>query len=166
MGELVRQHRLLRIGRDPVEQIDGLRLAVVVRGNLLVEQLDQKRLQMEIRVDQAEFLQHDFRPLHALRVFVVVHFFQEILLDFRARGQVRLHFVLDGQFGVFRGKLENGRNGGKQFLRLLRGDVAFGLPAFAWGAVCCCPGAAAGGVCSVAVGRRLRTGGERRQSNQ
>ena len=113
MGQLVRQHRLLRIGGNPVEQVYGLRFAVVVRGNLLVQQLHQKRLQMEVRIDQAELLQHDFRPLHALRIFVVLHFFQEILLDFRSRGQVRFHFVLNSQLGVFRGELKNGRNGGE-----------------------------------------------------
>jgi hypothetical protein len=100
VGKLVRQHRLLRIGRDPIEQIHGFCLAVVVRGNLLVEQLDEERLQMEILVDEAELLEDNFGPLHAFGV-LVVHFPKEILFDFGTRGQVGLHLVLDGQLGIF-----------------------------------------------------------------
>ncbi len=40
--ELVRQHRLLLVGLDPVEQVYGLGLVVVEAGDLLGEQRDRK----------------------------------------------------------------------------------------------------------------------------
>jgi hypothetical protein len=90
----------LRIWCDPVEQIYSLRFAVVVRGDLLIEQLDEEGLQMEILIDEAKLLEDDFGPLHPFGV-LVVHFPKEILLDFGTRGEVWLHLVLDGQLGVF-----------------------------------------------------------------
>ena len=79
VGQLVRHHRLLLVRIDPVEQVHGLGLGVVVGFDLLLEERQQKGLELEILVEQAEFLEHDFVALEALGAFVFVEFFIEIL---------------------------------------------------------------------------------------
>jgi len=66
----MRQHWLLLVRIDPVQQIDGLGLWIVVPGHLLPQQCHQKSLQIKVSRQQPEFLQHQFRPLQALRIFV------------------------------------------------------------------------------------------------
>ncbi len=73
MGEFVRQHRLLNVRLHPVEQIDALRLGIVVSGHLLAQQTQKLRVQIVSRRKQPEFLQHEPRLLQPLRIFIVLH---------------------------------------------------------------------------------------------
>ena len=75
VGQLVGQHRLLLVDVDPVEHVDGLGFGVVVGLDLLFEQREQEGLEVEVAVEQAEFLEHDFAALQALGAFVFVEFF-------------------------------------------------------------------------------------------
>ena len=54
VGELVGEHRLLLVGIDPVEHVDGFGFGVVVGFDLFLEQRQQKRLELEVAVEQAE----------------------------------------------------------------------------------------------------------------
>ena len=74
VGQLVRQHRLLLVGVDPVEHVHGLGFGVVVGFDLFLEQRQQKRLELEVAVEQAELLEHDLVALQALGAFVFVEF--------------------------------------------------------------------------------------------
>jgi len=106
-------------GANPVEQVYGLtRFAVVVRGNLLVQQLHQGKRQRQADEKSASIRPNFFstisRPLHALRIFVVLHFFPGDTISTSGRVvRCGFHFVLNRQLGVFRGELKNGRNGGE-----------------------------------------------------
>jgi hypothetical protein len=66
VGQLVGQHRLLLLDVHPVEHVHGLGLGVVVGLDLLLEQRQQKGLEVEVAIEQAELLEHDFVALQAL----------------------------------------------------------------------------------------------------
>ncbi len=91
MRQLMRQHRLLLIRLNPVQQVHRLRLVVVEPRNLLRQQRQQKRPQMKVAVQQAELLQHDLRPLHPLRALVLVELLLQIAIHLIARDQFALH---------------------------------------------------------------------------
>ena len=55
MSQFVRQHRLLLLGPQPVQQVYGLGLRVVVAGHLLLQQGHQKLSQVEVTRQQSEF---------------------------------------------------------------------------------------------------------------
>ena len=78
VGQLVRQHRLLFVDAHPIQQIDGLGFGVVVGLDLLLQQGQQKRLQVEIAIKKAEFLEHDFAALHAFGILIFVELLVQI----------------------------------------------------------------------------------------
>ncbi len=99
-------HRFLFFHRNPVEQIYGSCLGIVVAGDFLFQQSNEKSFEIEVAGQESEFLQHQFRPAEALRV-LIVQMFGEIGLDFVAAGQLALHFPLDGKAGLFAVELQN-----------------------------------------------------------
>jgi hypothetical protein len=66
VGQLVGQHRLLLLDVHPVQHVNGLGFGVVVGLDLLLEQRQQKGLEGEVAVQQAELLEHNLAALHAL----------------------------------------------------------------------------------------------------
>ena len=112
------QHRLLGVRRDPVEQVYGLGFAVVVSGDLLGQQADQERLELEVPVKQPKLFQHDLRTLHSLGVFVVVELVDYVFLHRLPRLQLPLHLVLHRQLGIIRGKMQDVVDRAKQLLGL------------------------------------------------
>ena len=123
VGELVGEDRLLLVDVDPVEHVDGLGFGVVVGFDLLLEQGEQKGLEVEVAVEQAELLEHDFVALEAFGVLVVVEFFLEVALDGGAGGELALDRALDGQPGFIGGELDELVDQRKELLGLLGGDV-------------------------------------------
>ena len=99
MGELVGEHRLLLVELDPVEHVDGFGFGVVVGFDLLFEQREQKGLEGEVAVEEAELLEDDFALLHALGALVFVEFLFEVAFNGVAGGDLALDLALDGQAG-------------------------------------------------------------------
>ena len=91
MRQLMRKHGFLLIRLHPVQQIHHLGLGVVVARNLLRQQAQQKRLQVEAPVQQPEFLQHDLRPLQLLRALILVEALHQVPVHLIARNQPPLH---------------------------------------------------------------------------
>ena len=81
VGELVSQNRLLLVDVYPVEQVDGLGFGIVEGFNLLIEKREEKRLEVEVAVEEAELLEDDFSALETLGAFVLVEFFFQIAFD-------------------------------------------------------------------------------------
>ena len=150
VGQLVRHHRLLLVGIDPVQHVHGLGLRVVISLDLLLQQRQQKRLELKVAVEQAKFLQHDLIALQSLGALVLVEFFVEIALHCGARGEGALHGALDRQAGLLRGELDELVDQREELLGLLGRDVRAGL-------TCVSGLLRRGGLCR-AGGRRSRCG--------
>ena len=71
MGQFVRQHRLLLVRAQPVEQIHGLGFGIVVSGDLLFQQRHQKCSQVEVARQQSKFLEHQLGAAQPLGIFVL-----------------------------------------------------------------------------------------------
>ena len=78
MGQLMRQHRLLLLRIHPVQQVHRLRLVVVEAGDLLRQQAQQKRPQVEVPAQQPKLLQHNLRPLQPLRALILVEVLDQV----------------------------------------------------------------------------------------
>src|SRR6185312_16890943 len=100
---------------------------IVVAGDLLFEEADEKGLEVEVLVEHSEFLEHDFGALKAAGILAILHFVIEILDDGVAVGEAALDAMFDGELGVVGGELENGVHGGEELFGLFGGDVSFGL---------------------------------------
>jgi hypothetical protein len=100
--QLVGQDRLLLLDVDPVQHVDGLGFGVVVGLDLLFEKRQQKGLEVEVAVEQAEFLEDDFAALEAFGALVLVELFFQIAFHFGAGGDLALDVALDGQPGLLR----------------------------------------------------------------
>ena len=70
MCELMRQHRLLQVRFNPVEQIHGFVLRIVIAGHLFLKQRNQKRLEIKIARQQSELLEHLFGALQAFGILI------------------------------------------------------------------------------------------------
>ena len=128
VGQLVGQHRLLLLDVHPVEHVDGLGFGVVVGFDLLLEQRQQKGLEGEVAVQQAELLEDDFALLQALGALVFVEFLLQVAFHGGAGGELALDGALDGQAGLLRGELDAvHRPRQKSLLGLLGGDVGLSL---------------------------------------
>ena len=119
VGQLMCQHRLLIFGLDPVQQIHGLCFVIVKSRDLLGQQREKKCAQMKVAVEQPKLLQHNLGALHTLRALVLVELFLEIVIDLITRNQFALHRMLDRQFSITAGKVEDLIHRPKQLLRLL-----------------------------------------------
>src|SRR5665213_579614 len=113
-------HRQLLVFGHPVEKVHRMRLGVVVPGNLLRQQAQQKRPQMEVMVEQPELLQHQFTALHALGVFIFVQLLAQLGRHRVARNEHALHRSLQLQFRIAADKLQRGVDVGKQHFLLCR----------------------------------------------
>ena len=121
--QLMGEHWLLLVDVDPVKHVDGLGFGVVVGFDLLLEQREEKRLEVEIAVEHTEFLEHDFSALEAFCVLVVVEFFLEVAFDGSAGGELALDGAFDGQAGFGGGELDELVDERKELFGLLGGDV-------------------------------------------
>ncbi len=97
VGQLVGQNRLLFLHADPVEHVHGLGLGVVIGFDLLLQQRQQKRLQVEVAVQQAELLEHDLVALQPLGSFILVEFLFEVLSTSARLVSWRLTVLLMGR---------------------------------------------------------------------
>ena len=123
--QFVRQHWTLRLHVHPVQQVYGLGFGVVVSRHLLLEERNQKRLQIEIARQQSKFLQHDFRALQPLRILVLLHVLLDKGLHLAALHQPPLDLLFDGQLRLPAGKLQDLVNRLEKLLGFLRGDDLF-----------------------------------------
>ena len=112
---------------DPVEHVDGFGFGVVEGLDLLLEQRQQKGLEVEVAVEEAELLEDDFVALEAFCAPVVVEFLLEVAFDGGAGGELALDGALDGQTGLVGGELDEFVDEGEKLLGLLGGDVGCGL---------------------------------------
>ena len=122
VGELVGEDRLLVIGTDPVEHIYGLGFGVVIGFDLLLEEYEQKRLELEIVIEEAEFLEDDFVALQALGAFILIELFFKVLFDGVAGSELALDGALDGQTGFVGGELDEHIDQGEELAGLLGRD--------------------------------------------
>ena len=124
VGQLVSQHRLLLLHIHPVQHGDGLGFGVVIGFDLFFEQLQQKGLEGEVAVQQAELLQHNLAALHAFGALVFLELLFEVAFHRGARGDLALDRALDGQPGFVGGKLDQLIDQREELLRLLGCDLA------------------------------------------
>ena len=120
----MRHDRLLLFNGHPVEQIHGFGFRIVVTGDFLAQQGDQKRFEIELARQQAKFFQHQFGAAQALGVFVV-QVLGEIGDDLIAAGEFALHLFLDGKAGLLAVEIQNFVDRVKKFLGLTRRDLDF-----------------------------------------
>ena len=106
VGQLMSQHGFLLLDVDPIQHVNGLGFGVVVGLDLLLEQRQQKRLESEVAVQQAELLEHDLAALHALGALVFLELLFQIAFDRSPGSDLSLHSALDGQAGFVGGKLD------------------------------------------------------------
>ncbi len=125
VGQFVRHHRLLLFGIDPVEQVHGLGFGVVVGFDLLLEERQQEGLELEVVVEEAEFLEHDFVALQALGALVLVEFFFEVAFHGGARGELALDGAFDGQAGFVGGEFDELVDQGEELFGLLGRDAGW-----------------------------------------
>ena len=125
MGELVGEDRLLLFDAYPVEHVDGFGFGVVVGFDLLVEQGEEKGLEGEVAVEEAEFFEDDFAFLETLGALVLVEFLFEVAFDGGSGGELALDGGFDGQAGLLRGELDEFVYQGEELLGLVGGDVGF-----------------------------------------
>ena len=104
MGQLVGEDRFLFVDIDPVEKVDGFRFRIVISLDLLFEQRQQKRLEIKVAIEEAEFLENDFAALHALGAFIFIELFAQIAFDCGPRGELALDVAFDGQAGLVGGE--------------------------------------------------------------
>ena len=126
MRQLMHQHRLLRLRVNPVQQINRLRLGVVIACDLLLQQLQHERLQLKVAVQQPKLLQHNLPALHPLRVLVLVELIRQVFLHRVPAGQRPLYLVLDRQPALLRGIFRQLIHAAEQLLRLLGSNVRLG----------------------------------------
>ena len=103
VGELMDEDGLLGFGIEPVEEVDGAGFGVVVASDLLFEEGEHEGLEVEVLVEEAEFLEDDFAALHAFGVFIFVELVVEVLFDGGAAGEGALDLLLEGQAGFVGG---------------------------------------------------------------
>ena len=106
MSQLMGHHRLLLVGIDPIENVDGFGFGVVVGFDLFFEQRQQKRLQLKVAVEQAEFFKHDFIALETLGAFVLIKLSVEVTFNSGAGSEGALDGALDGQPGFIGGEFD------------------------------------------------------------
>ena len=127
VGQLVRQNRLLLVHAHPVQHVHRLGLGVVIGFDLLIQKLQQEGLEVEVLVQQPEFLQYDFALLQPLGVLVVAELLTEIGFHFGAGPYLPFHRALDGQPCLLAGELHELIHQRKQFLGLIGRDVGLAL---------------------------------------
>ena len=118
MRQLVGQHCFLQLRLHPVEQIHRLGFGIVVSRHLLAQQLQKLGVQIVVRRDHAEFLQHQLRAFEALGVLVILHPLLDVALHLIASDELAFHLVLNGEASVLADELENLVNRAEEFLRL------------------------------------------------
>ena len=116
--QFVRQHRLLLVGLNPVQQVHSLCLVVVETGNLFGQQGDEERLQLEVAVQQPKLLQHCLRARQPFCPFVLFKPLAEILVHLIACHQLAFDGVLYRQLRILAGKLQYFVDGLEQLFRL------------------------------------------------
>ena len=124
--QFVGQHRPLRVSIHPVEQVNGLGLGIVEAGDLLLEQAEQKRPQLEIARQQSQLLQRRGGAFKPLGVLVLLHVPHNVLFHFIAIGELPLHLVLDRQPRILADECQNFIDRPEQFLGLFRADFVLG----------------------------------------
>ena len=122
MRQLVGQDGLLLVDVYPVKHVDGFGFGVVEGLNLLFEQRQEKGLEVEVAIEEAELLEDDFVALEAFCVLVVVEFFLEVALDLGAGRQLAFYCAFDGQTSLLGGEFDELVDERKKLLGLLRGD--------------------------------------------
>ena len=120
--QLVRQHRLLLVRRNPVEQVHRLGFGVVKSGHLFAQQAHELAMQIVVGRQQSELDQNRLRPLEPLGVLVLAHALLDVAGDRLARDELALHRMLDGQSGIVTGEAQDLVDRTKEFLLLLLGD--------------------------------------------
>ena len=85
MRQFVRQHRLLLVGAQPVEQIHGLGFGIVISRHLLFQQHHQKFPQVEVSGQKAKFLEHQLGAAQALGIFVLAGVLGDVVASTSSR---------------------------------------------------------------------------------
>ena len=125
--QFMRQHWLLLVRIDPIEQIHRLVIRVVVARHLFTQQFEHESFQVEIARDQSKFLQNNFRPLQLLRGFVFLETLDEESLHVVPAGELPFYLMLDRQRGIVALNLQNRVDGIEKFLFLSLRDSVLGL---------------------------------------
>jgi hypothetical protein len=123
VGQLVREHRFLLVDVHPVQHVHGFGLRVVVGLDLLFEELQQKRLELKVVVQQAELFEHNLVALQAFRALIFIEFFFEVAFHGGTSSEGALDRVFDRQAGLVGGELHQLVHKGEELLRLFGGDV-------------------------------------------
>ncbi len=119
----MRHHGALLLRLDPVQQIHGAGLGIVEAGHLLSEQAQQKGLQVEVAVQQAELLEHQLGTFLALGAFVLVHLLAQDAADLFAGVDHALDRLVVGEMRVLADKSENAVERSQKVCGLLLGQV-------------------------------------------
>ena len=124
--QFMRHHRLLLFHRNPIQQIDGLCLRIVITGYLLAQQRHQQLFQIEVAGQQAKLLQYQFRALQTLHI-LVLHVLGQVGFYFIATGEAALDLLLDRQTSLLAIEGQNLIDRVEKFLRFAGRDLDFRL---------------------------------------
>ncbi len=116
-------HRLLNVGLDPVEQIDGFVVRVIPSLDLLLVEAEHVLAQIEVAGQKAELFERQGGAVEALAVSLLFQASLDVFGDLLAGGQLFFDGVEDGKAGVLAGKLQDVIDGAEKFLGLGLGDV-------------------------------------------
>ena len=119
MCEFVGQHRLLLLQAQPVQQIYGFGLRIVITRHLFFQQNHQECAQIEVAGQKPKFFQHQFGAAQAFGVFVLRIVLGDVLGHLVAAYQLTLDLMLDGKRCVFAGEAQNLIHRAKEFFRFL-----------------------------------------------
>ena len=123
----MRHHRFLLFGGNPIHQVNGLVLDVVVTGHLLPHQRDQICAQIKSARQEPKLLQDQLRALEPLGIFIVFHALVQGFSHLVAAAQLAFYDAPDRQPGIFTGKAKDFIEGAKEFVSFFSGKPGFSL---------------------------------------
>ena len=128
VDEFVGHDRLLHVGVDPVEQIDGFVVGVIPSFDLLLVEAEHVLAEIEVAGQQAELFERQGGSVEAFAGSLLLEAVLDVFGDLVAGGQLLFDRVEDGKAGAFAGEAQDVVDGAEKFLGLGLGDVVlFGL---------------------------------------
>lgn len=125
MRQLMSENWGLLVQRNPIEQLDTLRVFIVVTGNALSIRLYDKFPQVEILGQQPELLHRPFRTLETLRVFLFRQTLACKFLHISRSHKTGLYFGMFGEAAILGGKSEQFIYRAKEFFGVVLGHLHF-----------------------------------------
>ena len=104
VDEFVGHDRLLHVGFDPVEQIDGFVVGVIPAFDLLLVEAEHVLAKIEVAGKQAELFERQGGAVEALAASLLLEAVLDVFGDLVAGGHLLFDRVQDGKAGALAGK--------------------------------------------------------------